>query len=589
MSQSQQIAAQKLTSGNATVDAFHHLGFDGNIVPRSWYQHPDLKLPSGKPNLVAITLLSDIIYWYRPTIVCNEVTGKVISMNRKFSYHRMFKDYRQWADQFGLTKRQVQDAISFLVSKGLIVREIALTFRFDSGYMGNNVTFFEPIEAAIRELNEIRAITLESDPYGLPLEAEDISPSDELFSADQKQGVTLKRDSPLDETEAPQLSNVSPLPLKRDSYTKTTEETTLETKSEIIQKGKVEQVQHQQQHAARVQIVDAVVENESSIPTATPQTPATPTARPKSKTPAREIEPQPKLPATAVASAAATPTAATVRESLIARLEALRGQKALLPQIAELEHSSGQSWAQLAAQLAESWPVAEMGDSELRALLQQEPETVGLDDPIANGRVRELLRGDRADLLWELAIWSARQVHPGAHSLTSCFLSRLPNADLLRPDALGRLIEPLWAPIRAAQSEKRAAAKTVRPVESLSQNQSRAPQLSDADLEAAQDAYNRNETARSHEVTQIILAEIEADERTEWEAESRRSVDGFHRDFAIQQYKLDPNSPEFAVHIESAYAENLRSIAQHEYKPRFNELMDELRDRDDAAPLALAA
>ena len=38
--------------------------FEGNIIPHPWYQH--ITLSSGKPDLPAIIILAEIVYWYRP-------------------------------------------------------------------------------------------------------------------------------------------------------------------------------------------------------------------------------------------------------------------------------------------------------------------------------------------------------------------------------------------------------------------------------------------------------------------------------------------------------------------------------------------
>jgi len=59
-------------SGHPVVDALGQMGFQGNIIPRSWYAN--IKKPSGKPDVVAITLLSEIVWWYRPKEVRDEET-----------------------------------------------------------------------------------------------------------------------------------------------------------------------------------------------------------------------------------------------------------------------------------------------------------------------------------------------------------------------------------------------------------------------------------------------------------------------------------------------------------------------------------
>ena len=47
----------------STVDAIGKMNFQGHTIPHSWYDC--IKLPSGKTDMVAIALLSDIVYWYR--------------------------------------------------------------------------------------------------------------------------------------------------------------------------------------------------------------------------------------------------------------------------------------------------------------------------------------------------------------------------------------------------------------------------------------------------------------------------------------------------------------------------------------------
>ena len=64
------------STGNQIVDKMMQLGISGNIIPNSWYK--TIRYESGKPNLVAITLLSDIVYWYRPQEKRDELTGETI-------------------------------------------------------------------------------------------------------------------------------------------------------------------------------------------------------------------------------------------------------------------------------------------------------------------------------------------------------------------------------------------------------------------------------------------------------------------------------------------------------------------------------
>ena len=71
-----------LTSGNPAVDLMGSIRITGNITDLEWYKH--IRKPSGKPNHLAVSILSDIVYWYRPTDVRDENTGFVIAKKKKF-------------------------------------------------------------------------------------------------------------------------------------------------------------------------------------------------------------------------------------------------------------------------------------------------------------------------------------------------------------------------------------------------------------------------------------------------------------------------------------------------------------------------
>lgn len=54
------------------------IGNPGNMTPQIWYKTITKK--TGKPYLLAITLLSDIVYWYKPIVVRDEVSTKPMLM-----------------------------------------------------------------------------------------------------------------------------------------------------------------------------------------------------------------------------------------------------------------------------------------------------------------------------------------------------------------------------------------------------------------------------------------------------------------------------------------------------------------------------
>ena len=48
------------TSGNDTVDRMGTINLSGNIIPQIWYK--TITRTNGKPSLLAIALLADIVY-----------------------------------------------------------------------------------------------------------------------------------------------------------------------------------------------------------------------------------------------------------------------------------------------------------------------------------------------------------------------------------------------------------------------------------------------------------------------------------------------------------------------------------------------
>ena len=123
---------------------------DGNIVPHPWYQSPSLAQKNGKPNLVAITLLADILYWYRPMEMRDEASGAHLGYRQKFTADKLQKNYRKWGDGFGFTLRQVEDAMAFLKAAGLITVERRNVVTELGTFP--NCAFIEPVFAKIQEI-----------------------------------------------------------------------------------------------------------------------------------------------------------------------------------------------------------------------------------------------------------------------------------------------------------------------------------------------------------------------------------------------------------------------------------------------------
>ena len=154
------------SSGNDTVDAMGQFAFTGNVIPMNWYH--TICRDNGKPHLLAITILSDIVYWYRPTEVRDERTGQIVGWRKKFSGNLLQKSYAQYESLFGESKRSVKAAIDLLIELGVVYRhfkDIKLTpngpveidKKTDNGSDGNeqrlyNVMF---LDINIRRLVEL--------------------------------------------------------------------------------------------------------------------------------------------------------------------------------------------------------------------------------------------------------------------------------------------------------------------------------------------------------------------------------------------------------------------------------------------------
>lgn len=103
------------------MQQMRRLNFSGNIIPPTWFQN--VHMENGKPDLVGIILLSDIVYWYRPVEVRSEKTGKLIGYKPKFKADKLQRGYGALAEQYGFTKLQVKDALRRLENVGVIELE----------------------------------------------------------------------------------------------------------------------------------------------------------------------------------------------------------------------------------------------------------------------------------------------------------------------------------------------------------------------------------------------------------------------------------------------------------------------------------
>lgn len=72
----------ELSTGNEIVDKLRSINLTGNVIPQQWYKQ--LTYDSGNAYLLAITILSDIYYWYKPAEIRDELSGNLIGYKKKF-------------------------------------------------------------------------------------------------------------------------------------------------------------------------------------------------------------------------------------------------------------------------------------------------------------------------------------------------------------------------------------------------------------------------------------------------------------------------------------------------------------------------
>lgn len=108
------------TTGNSACDKLAKMSFEGNVTPANWF-HTIID-NRGKPHLAAITLLADIVYWYRPILVRDELTGRITGYRKKFQADLLQKSYNDLSKSFGMSRSQIHRALDFLEDLGVIDR-----------------------------------------------------------------------------------------------------------------------------------------------------------------------------------------------------------------------------------------------------------------------------------------------------------------------------------------------------------------------------------------------------------------------------------------------------------------------------------
>lgn len=202
------LMGSNFSTGNKTTDAIAQMNFSGNVIPPVWYH--TITGDNGKPQMLAVMILAEIVYWYRPTEVRDEETGAFVGWKSKFESDSLQKSYKNLAEHFNVSKRQVTDAVILLEDLGVIKRDFRTIER--NGQRYNNVLYIQLNPDRLRDLTY---------PH---MDGNDVDDSDSAPTLSRKKGIGCHK------------KKGEPVTKNRETNTKNTTETT-NNSSSVCLKG----------------------------------------------------------------------------------------------------------------------------------------------------------------------------------------------------------------------------------------------------------------------------------------------------------------------------------------------------------------
>jgi hypothetical protein len=151
---------------NESVKELVRIAIQGNVIPIEWYRtiKRDAPVVGGrkmelKPDLVAISILADIVYWYRPMVVRDEVTGDIVGRRQKFMADKLQRSYGAYVKMYGLGEFQVKRAFDTLVNIGVVDLEFRTIIRDNGQSPLHNVMFIGLNTQRLMELTYLESDT----------------------------------------------------------------------------------------------------------------------------------------------------------------------------------------------------------------------------------------------------------------------------------------------------------------------------------------------------------------------------------------------------------------------------------------------
>lgn len=105
---------------NKQYKTIHHPILTGNITPHDWYEK--FTNNRGRPDLPLISVLSEIVYWYRPKRIKDNQTGDITYIN-KFLGDAWQTSYEHFEKKFGFNREKLRRIFVKLEQMGICYRE----------------------------------------------------------------------------------------------------------------------------------------------------------------------------------------------------------------------------------------------------------------------------------------------------------------------------------------------------------------------------------------------------------------------------------------------------------------------------------
>ena len=165
---------------NDIVNKVGKMRFSGNVIPEVWYK--TIVSSNGRVNLLAINILADIVYWYRPMEIRDEMTGDVTWKKKFADDDYLQRNYSKICEKYNVSTKQAREALIVLETLGVVKRH----FRTIETEMGKcpNVMYIELIPDVLYKLTYPEP-TDESEKTSFPSDKEvftkkEICPSPEV-------------------------------------------------------------------------------------------------------------------------------------------------------------------------------------------------------------------------------------------------------------------------------------------------------------------------------------------------------------------------------------------------------------------------